>query len=264
LRPGDPPRYDALLQDLGDLDPFADPAEYDLQYAERTEDVDFYRELLSDAGTVLEVGCGNGRILLPLARAGVDVAGVDRSSGLIRDLRERIRAEGLAARVHQGDMRSFRLRRRFDRVLCAFNTFLHLYRRVDVERFLARVRAHLAPGGQLVFDALVPRPADLARDPDRWLSAGILRDREGRRWVHRERFAYEPLEQILYVTSEQREHRGDGARTRLLAHRQFYPAELEALLHYNGFAIEHVWADFRREEPELDADSLVWVCRPTR
>jgi hypothetical protein len=47
-----------------------------------------------------------------------------------------------------------------------------------------------------------------------------------------------------------------------LTHRQFFPREMEALLHYNGFA-DQIWtADFTNQPPNAEADSLVISCRP--
>ncbi|MEQ1568733.1 MAG: methyltransferase domain-containing protein [Myxococcota bacterium] len=247
---------------MGAVDPFADPAAYDRAYADRVDDVAFYRAFAREhGGPVLEIGCGNGRVLLPIAEDGVEIVGIDRSRPLVADLRRRLRP-GLPASAKVADMRTFRLGRRFPLVLCTFNTVLHLTHRAEFEQFFRRVRRHLAPGGRFVFDALVPRAADLARDPRRWLRAPGFRE-GGVRYTHRERFGYEPLEQLLYVTTEIARAGGEVCSTTLLVHRQLFPAETEALLHYNGFAVEHVWADFTREEPELDADSLVWVTRPS-
>ena len=82
-----------------------------------------------------------------------------------------------AARV---ELRARRLPRRrssaaaFALVICPFNAFMHLYTREDVERFLAVVRAHLAPGGLFAFDVLNPDLAWLSRDPDAPLGAHAL------------------------------------------------------------------------------------------
>lgn len=239
MKPGDPPRYASLLERLGDVDPYRDAAAYDARYADRADDVAFYQRVAARfGGPVLELGCGDGRIGARIARDGHEVWGLDRSLALLAAMRPGVRAVA-------GDIRGFDLGRTFPLVIAPFNTVLHLYTRVDMERFLAAVARHLAPGGRLVFDASTPRPRDLARDPRRWLRVGP---------DHREQHAYEPLEQILYVTSE------EGAGRTLLAHRQWFPAELEAALHYNGFAVDAVTADFRDEEPAFDADVLCWTC----
>lgn len=224
-----------------------------------------YVELAVEHGErVLEIGCGSGRVLLPIARAGVPITGLDRSPEMLDALRRRVREEDREVQrrisVRRGDMRAFRLGQRYGLVLCPFNTVLHLYDRRDAERFLRRVRAHLRPGGTFVFDAYVPRPGDLARSPERWLKAGTDRGADGAHRPRRERFAYEPLEQILYVSIEI--GAGQEAERTLLAHRQWFPAELEMLLHYNGFEVAEVWADFERKAPGYEPDTLTWVCRP--
>lgn len=250
--------------EVGSSAHYADPALYARTYARRSEDVRFYVELARGARSVLEYGCGNGRIALPIARAGVPVTGVDLSAEMLADLRARLakEKEDVRARLRllRGDMRAKKVPgARFPLVLCTFNTFLHLYTRDDVERFLARVRAHLAPSGRFVFDVSMPSPIDLARDPARTYRLPDVRHPDGRRYRYRERFDYEPLRQVLFVAME---HEGDDhSFVTPLAHRQFFPAELEALLHYNGFAIETLAGDFGGAPADRHADSLVYTCR---
>jgi SAM-dependent methyltransferase len=72
-------------------------------------DVPFWRNLaLQAGGPVLELGCGTGRISIPLARAGVALTGIDRSPAMLAYARGRLRRARLAGRVHlvQGDIRS--------------------------------------------------------------------------------------------------------------------------------------------------------------
>lgn len=226
---------------------YDDPAYYEKSYQKRTEDVSFYVELGRQFGSVLEYGCGNGRILLPTARAGASVLGVDLSPAMLSDLRAKLRSEPdrvrNLVRLRRGDMRQLRLRERFRLVTCPFNAFLHLYTRPSVERFLARVRDHLHRDGRFVFDVSVPEPEELARTPDRihrtppFLYPGVGMVRYG------ERFDYDPFRQVLFVTMEFDPARGEPWVTPL-AHRQFFPMELEALLHYAGFKIEKVEGDF--------------------
>jgi SAM-dependent methyltransferase len=163
----------------------------------------------------------------------------------------------------QSDMRHLRLERHFALVIAPFNTVLHLYTRPDVEAFLASVKTHLAPGARLVFDFSVPRPEDLARDPDRYFGAPRFRY-PGKGVVrYAEQFHYDTLEQTLRVNMRFSPH-SVGADVEAwevpLCHRQFFPREMEALLHYNGFTDQVWWADFQGELPHADADSLVVSC----
>ena len=248
---------------------YADPAYYTKTYKKRDEDVRFYRRLCRAAkGPVLEYGVGNGRIALPVARSGVEVVGVDLSRPMLADLSKQLEKEPAAVQLRvqlvHGDMRRVRLKRRFPLVIAPFNTILHLYERKDVEDFFARVREHLTPRGRFVFDFSLPRPRDLVFDENRRYKAPRFRHPTTGELTHySERFEYDVLRQILLVSMEfkaakaERSRSGRGLTTTALTHRQFFPQEMEALLHYNGFSGLEWSADFSDDEPDQDADSLI-------
>jgi SAM-dependent methyltransferase len=251
--------------DAGSRAHYEDPAYYTATYARRLDDVTFYVDLARETGgPVLEYGIGNGRIALPIARHGVDVVGVDWSRPMLADARVRLRREPedvqRRVRLVHGDMRRVRLSGRFPLVICTFNTVLHLYTRADVERFFARVHAHLAPRGRFVVDLSVPSLVDLARDPTRPLRAPRFRHpTAGVTVSHREHFDYDPVRQVLFVSMEfEPLGEPEKAWATPLAHRQFFPQEWEALLHYNGFEIKKVQGDFLGGPLTKDSDVMVW------
>jgi SAM-dependent methyltransferase len=263
-------RRDRELE-AGSLAHYEDPAYYAATYRDRTADVAFYVALARrSGGPVLEYGIGNGRIAIPLGRSGVRVVGVDHSRPMIDDLRRRLRAEPREVRslvrALRGDMRAVKLGRRFPLVIAPFNAALHLYGRSDVERFLARVREHLAPRGRFVVDLSVPIAADLARDPSRALHAPRFRHPTAGVVVrHKERFDYDSVRQVLFVSMEfEPLGAAQDAWTTPLAHRQFFPQEWEALLHYNGFDVEKVEGDFFGGPLTRESDVMVWHARRSR
>jgi SAM-dependent methyltransferase len=252
---------------------YEDPSYYTHTYARRLEDVRYYVDLARDRvgpkGSVLEYGCGNGRIAIPMARLGVAVTGVDLSSDMLADFRARLANEDATTRsriaLRRGDMRNVSIGRRFELVLCPFNAFLHLYTREDVERFLARAKAHLAPGGELVFDVSIPEPLELARDPARAYHAPRFRHPTAGDVVrYTERFDYDKQRQILFVAMEFSPLGGGDSWMTPLAHRQFYPQELEALLHYNGFEVARWFGDFSGNPVERESSTLVVHARARR
>ena len=147
--------------------------------------------------------------------------------------------------------------------MATFNTALHLYTRLDVEQFLGRVREHLRPRGRFVVDLSVPDAADLARDPARPFQVPRFRHpTSGEIIRNRERFDYDPVRQILFVSMEfEPLHDRAAAWMTPLAHRQFFPCEWEALLHYNGFAVDRVEGDFHGGPLTGASDVMVWVAR---
>src|SRR5436853_1719379 len=101
-------------------------------------DIAFFVEAAKQAGsTVLEVGCGTGRVLIPTARAGVDIVGLDLSPHMLAVCRERLGHESTAvqSRVQlvQADMRNFNLERTFRLITVPFRPFQHLIT-VDEQR----------------------------------------------------------------------------------------------------------------------------------
>ena len=250
---------------------YEDAAYYASLYRKRIDDVQFYVDLARrSGGPVLEYGIGNGRIALPVARHGVSVVGVDHSRSMLADLKERLAGEPPEVRVRVssrlGDMRSKKLGARFPLVTCPFNAALHLYTREDVERFLARVREHLAPGGQFVCDLSVPMFEDLMRDPARAYKAPRFKyPTTGETVRYTEHFDYDRARQVLFVAMdfEPLAH-PERAWMTPLAHRQFFPQEWEALLHYNGFEVEKVEGDFHGGPLDRTSDVMVWRARARR
>lgn len=132
------------------------------------DDVPFYVErALARGGRVLELGCGTGRVLLPLARAGLEVTGVDASEDMLGVCRAKLAAEPpeVAQRVHLvcGDMRSVSLEGRFGLALIPLYTLNHLLTEEDKLSAFALCVRHLAAGGRLIIDAELDTPLDASR-----------------------------------------------------------------------------------------------------
>jgi len=136
---------------------------YDGAYeAMKLEDAPFYLELArKSGGPVLEIGCGTGRVLLPIARAGVPIEGLDASSTMLAVLRSKLDKEPAdvrrRVRLHSGDMRKFRLKKKFSLVTIPFRPLQHMYRLDDQIGALTNAAAHLNRHGRLAFDVFFPR-----------------------------------------------------------------------------------------------------------
>lgn len=270
-----PPKPDLELE-AGARAHFDDPLYYASTYEAREDDARYYLTLAMKRGRrhgVLEHGVGNGRIALPIAREGISVTGVDHSQPMLDHLAERLEQEDARTRrrvkLTLGDMRSTRTGGRFSLVICPFNAALHLYTREDVEQWLACVREQLAPGGELVFDISMPLPKDLARDPGTPYRVAPFVHPTAGRVGYREYFDYDRVRQILFVSMFFEPMGTKGARAARapefmtpLAHRQFHPCEMEALLHYNGFEVTALYGDYTEGPLVQASDVMVWHARP--
>lgn len=236
-------------------------------------DVAFYVEEAKRAGgPVLELGCGTGRILLPIARAGCTVTGLDQSPQMIARCRENVAAEPAPVRARimldVRDARDFDLGVTFPLVIAPFRVFQHMTTVDDQLAFLAAVRRHLAPDGRLIFDVFNPNFAALAGadgveredTPEQSLPDGRVFRRAARvarvRWIDQ----VSEIELIYYVAA--RPSSPPERFVQAFDMRWYLRAELEHLLARAGFRLRATYGDFARG-PLVDGspEQVVWAER---
>ena len=137
---------------------------YDEAYAtkEDIEDLAFYVDIAkADGGPVLELACGTGRVLLPIAREGISIHGIDNSWSMLNVLQDKLRQELKDVRelvsTSHGDIRSFRSNREYPLVIIPFRPLQHMYTVEDQVAALQTAAFHLKGGGTLVFDVFYPK-----------------------------------------------------------------------------------------------------------
>jgi SAM-dependent methyltransferase len=136
---------------------------YDSSYAiADLVDLPFYLDLArASSGPVLEMGCGTGRILLPVAQAGIEIHGLDMSPSMLGILRGKLESEPHEARsrvmLHEGDIRHARLDRKFALVIMPFRPFQHMHTLDDQIAALRTAAFHLTDDGKLAFDVFYPK-----------------------------------------------------------------------------------------------------------
>lgn len=137
---------------------------YDAAYATKRDLVDlpFYLDLArKSGGPVLEIACGTGRVLLQIAREGVPITGVDNSRPMLRVLKARVKTEPQNVQrkitLHEGDMRAFRLHKKYPLVIIPFRPMQHMCTVKDQIRALTTAALHLHKGGTLAFDVFYPK-----------------------------------------------------------------------------------------------------------
>jgi SAM-dependent methyltransferase len=245
------------MEHAGGYEEYAFVAElYDhvVPYRDR-QDVTFFVEAAQESGgPVLEVGCGTGRVLLPTARAGIEIVGLDLSSHMLDVCRERLlrEPEDVQSRVElvQADMRSFELARTFNLVTVPFRPFQHLTTVDDQLSCLEQIHRHLADGGRLILDLFNPSlefltsdnvGQELGDEPEFTTPSGSRIVRR-HRTVSRDLFnQINYVELIYYVTHP------DGREERLVHSfpmRYLFRFEVEHLLARSGFQLEHIYADY--------------------
>jgi SAM-dependent methyltransferase len=257
---------------MGIYDAFPDlPAIYDsvpLYVARR--DVDFYvGEAKEAGGRVLEVGCGTGRTLLPIARSGCMIEGVDSSAEMLGHCSAKLQKEPDDVRrrvtLHRADARTFDIGRKFDLVIAPFRVVQHLTTIEDQLAFLHSAARHLGPGGRLAFDVFNPDFSALVSadgieredTPNTNLPDGRSFRRTGRvarvRWIDQ----VSEIELSYYISQES----GGPVERHVQSFdmRWFLRAELVHLLERAGFRVRSIYGDFDRS-PLADKSPEQVVC----
>jgi SAM-dependent methyltransferase len=128
--------------------------------ADAMRDTPFYlalaREAAAQGHAVLELACGTGRVTLPIAREGIDVAGLDNAAAMLAVARRKAAAEDLDVTWVEADIRDFDLGRSFGLIIVPYRSFLHLLTAADQAACLAAVHRHLIPGGRFALNFFAP------------------------------------------------------------------------------------------------------------
>jgi SAM-dependent methyltransferase len=231
-------------------------------------DLPLFLELAQQQGdTVLEIACGSGRVLVPLARAGFQVVGIDVSPHMLALAQTKL-GTASNARLVQADMREFKLdEAEFDLAIVAVKSFAYLTEPGDQLCCLQRIHAHLRPGGLLAVDFMHPLPE--------WVGAipGAMRDDLLQRVPNRG-FTLSRIEsvvstdlarqvRIIRSAYEVIDDHGAIVAKRFVewSYRWTYRFEAEHLLARAGFTIENVYGGYEREPFSSSSRTMVFLAR---
>ncbi|OGR45313.1 MAG: hypothetical protein A2X35_03450 [Elusimicrobia bacterium GWA2_61_42] len=239
-----------------------DGLHYDAFNQPYEDDREFYLAAARKArGPVLELACGTGRLTVPLRQAGIDVTGLDLAKPMLAQARAKAAAAGVKVPFLAGDARKFSLGRKFALIFMAFNSLQHLGRREELEGLFSCVARHLAPGGRFIFDVFNPDPRSLVRDPGELLPVAYYADPAGAGQVLvNEQYSYDKAAQVSRLAWHYRSEKTGKTVKRSLNLRCFYPEELLALAHYNGFRVLARYGDFKGRPFKGGSVKQVLVC----
>jgi len=252
-------------------DPFGTFARfYDLDYAGMEADLPMLGQFAARCGSpILELACGTGRVLLPLARQGYQVTGVDISAAMLDRARHKVCSEGLEERIclARQDMRNLELDGPFSFVFVVSSSFQHLLTVDDQLAVLARVRRHLSPGGLFLVDLFNPDLSRLLDFQGRVTLEKTMTDPETGRPVLKVHSQTVDLgQQIVYTTliMDEMDDRGRVQRTLFpFPLRYMFRGEVELLLRHAGFALEAIYGSYDLDEYSGDSERLIAVAHRT-
>jgi SAM-dependent methyltransferase len=237
----------------------------------RTVDRDFYLgEANKTSGRILDLGCGSGRLLIPMMKLGREVVGVDYSIEMLDVLRSSASAQAISPILIQSRFEHLDIallpgrQQSYSLIVCAFNSFLHLMDQQSQIVFLKKVRSLLTPAGKFIVDLVNPCSHEM------FMTAETEREHEHKFF---DQATGERIESwltiknnLLQQTGElQRDYEiisGEGEvekRVSIVSYRWIYPEEMRLLLTIAGFSDLAVFGDFNYGPLTVESECQAWI-----
>jgi SAM-dependent methyltransferase len=239
---------------------------YDLEFDEFDADLELYRGYAEIVGSpILELGCGTGRLLIPLAQDGFQVTGIDSSADMLARAEQRLSAAGFdEVALHRLDMRALGglPAHHFRMVFCAVNSFLHLETRADQLTALQAAQRVLHHDGLFVIDLFHPTPPTLQAMDDRLALDGSWTLEDGSRVDRFSQRRVYPARQLIDTTLILDRSDGDGVVRRSVTSyrtRYIHHFEMLGLLDEAGFVIEGIYGSYELDPFEDSSPVMIFV-----
>ena len=239
---------------------------YDWEHDQYLVDVDLHVGFARRfGGPVLELACGSGRLLAPLARAGFTATGVDSSAPMLERGRRRLAAEGIEAGLVQQRLEALHLDGQFRTIIIGLDSFGLLIRRDDQLAALRAARAHASHDGRLVLDLANGNLRGSNEPAEELIHDLTMPDPEtGRpitKFVLRRPRPAEQIDELMFFYDEQDERAFLRRSMIELKLRWFTRFELELLLETAGWQADEVYGGYDLEEFGPNSERLIVVAR---
>ena len=239
---------------------------YDWEHDRYLADVDVHVAFARRfGGPVLELACGSGRLLAPLAAAGFNVTGVDSSAAMLERARQRLAARGLQAQLVQQRIEALKLDAQYRTIIVGLDSFGLLVSRDDQLGALRAARHHATHDGRLILDLANGNQRGASEPPEEMLHDLTMPDPEtGRpitKFILRRPRPADQLDELMFFYDEQDE-RGYLKRSMVeLRLRWFTRFELELLLQAAGWQIDELYGGYDLADFGPDSERLLIVAR---
>jgi SAM-dependent methyltransferase len=226
----------------------------------------YVRKLVESPGPVAELGVGNGRICIEVAKQGRPISGVDSSGAILELCRKRAREAGVEARLSliRADFRDFVLEAPADLIVLPFHSIGHLLTDDDKLRAMKQVRSQLRTGGRFIFDHFLFDPSFVQRGVPH-LRAEFRNPETGRDHILWEASTHDMEHQVIRIVVWTDEIDSGGTvvsrRYRRINLSWITPEQSHRLLEEAGFEVEALHGDFEENPLTEKSTHQIWVVR---
>ena len=249
---------------MRDFDAFA--RYYDLDYGDFLDDLPMYLGFAERTGSpILELACGTGRLLVPIAEAGHSIVGIDSAKAMLAAVESKLSGQiKRRVKVFEANMVNFDLGRKFQSVIIPAGGLMLAPSLDEQAEVLRRAHEHLAEDGLLVVDLFNPDMEEMARSDKQLIHAWTRLDERGvkvSKFVSQTPDFANQLQHIAFFYDETGAH-GETKRTIApFTQRYLFRFEMELLLEKCGFKLENLFGSYDLDDCESDSENMIFVAR---
>lgn len=243
---------------------------YDHIYKDLTDDIPFYLNLLRDdpSISVLEIGCGTGRVTLPLSQIGSDVTGMDNSKHMLEKLKSKMDSYSCVPKLTLKDMINFKFDKKFDLVIIPFRGFQSLLTVRDQEQCLKSIKEVLYKNGRLIINLFSPsRDMFDQKENVNYVVKNVADQAHNRTFSIKHRTSFEKNNQIIKSAINLE---ASNTTQIISSHwlnfqlRYLYPMEAKYLFQNNGYKTVDLIGDYSGEKFTQNSEDMIWTLEPTQ
>ncbi|RAP18981.1 hypothetical protein C2W59_01403 [Bacillus pumilus] len=229
---------------------------------------DFYSGFVKEGITILDIGCGSGRLAFQLAQNGATVHAIDISAGMVENAKRKLATsdQKTLERIHfeKADIKNFHCDSQFDYIFMSGGVFEYLLTPNDQVEALKKIKQLLKPEGKFIFDIISPPqvcPYD-KRQKDFGNTANPSKDHQ---YINSQSiFRIDHYKQIVSTYCLFEIHQGDKATEKYefkFLTRYSLPTELFYLLKSRGFTVLDFYGDYNREPFKRGSEFMIYITK---
>ena len=242
---------------------YHNPQRYDDQYWWKKNDIEFWKNIYNQnkGKKVLELGCGTGRLAIPLIKCGADYTGIEISQEFCDYAEKKIISNGLKPNIINEDFRDFNTNDQYDIIFIGFNTFLHLLTDSDALQCLESVKKHMHSQSLFYIDIFVPDPLFLYSPEKRVKNLEYVDSANNKTMYVDEICHYDKSTEINKVTWIYYSKNKAQEEKYQFTMRMYYPDTMNRMITDTGLHINRLWGDHDFNEFNESSELQIYECQ---
>lgn len=226
------------------------------------EDIEFYLQWITDNNVqkVLEICCGTGRITIPLAKAGVDISGLDLNKHMLAEAKEKALKNQLDIKFINDDMKSFKLNDKYQMIFIPFNSIHCLYKSCELVQTLQRIHDHLDNNAYLIIDYFNPSIEYIVNNQNKSELIGDYVTEDGRQVKIHQEMNYDDNTQVNKILWKYTIN-NEIVSKESLDMRMYYPQELDFIITSCKFNILEKYGNYKKDDFSKGSPIQLLICQ---